>query len=270
MGSGRGINKIPCDVKDVRIGDGSVLPLAHARSKSYRDVAMAQGGDHGRSLPKVALPGQAGSSFDGQRIVTDVPDIKPDVNRDITPYESSAWAPRINEVSKFVTTYLRHGVPDKGFHVHTQDGYFRVAILVRLPEFRKNNVDHKILELVMMSAYPRIMMNPEGTYFKAIQGHTLEWFDICRLYEKLNTPEEYVNHPLWRNEDPPDQLVFELSNENHLDHWRRLGSFAPSVTKRFHTMKAVRGTARQEFGAKNVTLCLYISVRALFGFMAQN
>ena len=33
-GSDRGINKIPCNVQDVRIGDGSVLPPAHARSKS--------------------------------------------------------------------------------------------------------------------------------------------------------------------------------------------------------------------------------------------
>ena len=265
-GSGRGMNKIPCDTKEVRIGGGSVLPPAHARSKSYRDVAMAQGGDHGRSLPKVALPGQAGSSFDGQRIVTGVPGIELDVNRDVTPYETSAWVLRINGVSRFVTTYLRHGVQDKRFNVHTQDGYVRVAILVQLPEFRKDRVDHKILELVMMSAYPRIMMSPDGTHLKAIQGHTLEWFDIDRLYEKLNTPEEYVNHPLWRNEDPPDQLVFELSNENHLGNWRRMGSFAPGLRKRFHTMKAVRGTARQEFGATNVTPCLYISVRALFEF----
>ena len=84
------------------------------------------------------------------------------------------------------------------------------------------------------------------------------------MYEKINTLEEYANHPLWQGENPPDHVVFEISNENHLDHWKRLGSFAPSITKRFHTMKAVRGTARQEFGAKYVVLCVYISVRALF------
>ena len=268
-GSGRGINKIPCDTKDVRIGDCSVLPPAHARSKGYRDVAMAQGVGHGRSLPKVALPGQASSSFDGQRIVTGVPDIKLDVRCGITPYESSAWVPRIDEVSKFVTTYLRHGVQDKRYNVHTQDGYVRAAILVQLLEFRKNKVDHKILELVMMSAFPRIMMSPDGTCLKAIQGHTLEWFDIDRLYEKINTVEEYVNHPLWRCENPPDQLVFELNNENHLGNWRRMGSFAPRINKRFHTMKAVRGTVRQVFGAKNVTLCVYISARALFEFESK-
>ena len=124
---------------------------------------------------------------------------------------------------------------DKRFNVHTKDGYVRVAILIQLPEFRKNKVDHKILELVMMSALPGIMMSPDGTRLKAIQGHTLEWFDIDRLYERINTLEEYANHPLWRGEDPPDQLVFELNNENHLDNWRRMGSFAPRVTKRFHT-----------------------------------
>ena len=96
-GAVRGINKIPCDTKDFRIGDGSVLPPA--RSKSYRDAAMQQGGDHGRSLPDVALPGRASSSFDGQPIKTDVPDITLDARRAITEYESSAWIPRINQAS---------------------------------------------------------------------------------------------------------------------------------------------------------------------------
>ena len=155
-------------------------------------------------------------------------------------------------------------------NVHSKDGYVRVAILVQLPEFKKRRADHRVLELIMMSAYPRIMVNPDGTCVKAIQGHSLEWFDIDQLYEKVGTPEEYANHPLWQGEDPPDQLVFELSNENHLDQWRRLGTFAPSVVKRYHTMKAVGGTAQQYFGAKNVILCVYISVRALYEFKPRS
>ena len=118
----------------------------------------------------------------------------------------------------------------------------------------------------MVSAHPRIMMDPAGVRLKGIQGHPLEWFDIDRLYEKIHTVEDYVHHPLWRGEDAPDQFAFEINNENYLGTWRRMGSFAPGINKRFHTMKAVRGTARQEFGAKNVTLCVYISMRALFGF----
>ena len=67
--------KIPCEAKDFRIDDGSVLPPAHARSKSYRDAVMYQGADHDRKLPNVALPGQPGSSSGFQPIRTGVPDI---------------------------------------------------------------------------------------------------------------------------------------------------------------------------------------------------
>ena len=60
--------------------------------------------------------------------------------------------------------------------------------------------------------------------------------------------------------------MFELSNENHLNQWRRAETFVPSITKRFHTMKAVCGTVKQEFGAKNIGLRVYLSVSALFEF----
>ena len=173
----------------------SPLPM-HVPRATYRDVAMAKGVGHGRSLPKVALPGQASSSFDGQPVRTDVPDMKLNFHRDITPDEASAWVPRINEASKFVTSYLRHGTQDERFNVHSKDGYVRVAILVQLPEFKKRRIDHRILELIMMSAHPGIMVNPDGTCVKAIQGHSSEWFDIDQLYEKVDTPEEYANHPL--------------------------------------------------------------------------
>ena len=247
---------------DIRIGNSSVLPPA--RSKSYRDAAMQKGGDHGRSLPDVALPGRASSSFDGQHIMTGVPDIKLDVRRDITEYEASAWIPRINQASQLVTTYLRHGADDKRFYVHSPDGYVRVAILAQLPEFRRNNVDAKLLKVITMHAQPGIMMNAGCTKLKAIQGHTLDRFDINQLYEKIESIDHYVHHSLWRGEDAPDQLVFELGHENYMDNWKRMGTFSPSINKRFHTMKAVLGTAQQDFGAANVTICLFISMKALF------
>ena len=58
LGKGSRGNKIPTDPRDVRNGDGSVLAPAHARSKSYRDVALASGSGSsgsglGRSLPQV-------------------------------------------------------------------------------------------------------------------------------------------------------------------------------------------------------------------------
>ena len=103
-------NKIPCQVKDVRIGDGSVLPPAHARSKSYRDVATASGsGASGsglrRGLPQVNLPGQACPGPAGP-IKTSVEDIKLNPNHPIDAGDN-AWPPgRLDEASKFIATYL--------------------------------------------------------------------------------------------------------------------------------------------------------------------
>ena len=102
----------------------------------------------------------------------------------------------IKLLRKIVTTFLRHGADDKRFNVHSPDGYVRVAILVQLPEFRRNNLDAKPREVIMMHAQPRIMMNAEGTKLKAIQGHTLDRLDIYQLYEKIASIAHYVHHPL--------------------------------------------------------------------------
>ena len=74
-------------------------------------------------------------------------------------------------------------------------------------------------------------MNAEGAKLKAIQGHTLDRFDINQLYEKITSVEHYVHHPLWRGEDAPDQLVFEINHENYLDNRKRMGTFSPSVNE---------------------------------------
>ena len=63
-----------------------------------------------------------------------------------------------------------------------------------------------------------------------------------------------------------DTLVVEISHENYLDDWKRVGTFTPSIRKRFHTMKAVRGTAPQDFGTSNVIICVFVSMKALFEF----
>ena len=70
-----------------------------------------------------------------------------------------------------------------------------MAILVQLPEFKKNNIDAKLLEVIMMHARPRIMMNAEHTKLKAIQGHTLDTLDINQLYEKIISISHYVLQP---------------------------------------------------------------------------
>ena len=268
-GQARGINTIPNDQRDVVVGDGSVYPPS--RSKSYSDAArsaMTKGGDKGRSLPEVALPGRWSPGAVGQKIVTGVPDIKLDVRRDITQDEANAWLPdRINKASRFVTTYLRHGADDKRYNVHPPDGYVRVAILVQLPELIKNSVTPELLELVMMHARSRFMMNDDCTKLRAIQGHTLDRFDVNQLYEKITDKGYYVHHPMWGGADPPNQLVYELNHENYMDNWKTMGTFAPSVSQKFHIMKVVHGTAQQNFGAANVTICLFISMNALLDLM---
>ena len=145
-----------------------------------------KGGDQERSLPEVALPGRWSPGSVGQKIVTSVPDITLNVRRDITQDEANAWLPdRINKASKFVTTFLRHGADDRRYNVHSPDGYVRVAISVQLPEFQKNSVTPELLEPVVMHAQSRLMMNNECTKLRAIQGHTLDRFDINLLYEKI-------------------------------------------------------------------------------------
>ena len=181
-GSGRGINKIPANPKDVVVGDGSVFPPAHACSKSYRDVAVTPGLGQGRTLPQYILPGQTSSSTSvAGPIRTDVPDIKLGSPRPLTLEADNVWIPRINVASKFVTAYLRHGGQDERYNVHSKDGYVRVAVLVQLPEFKRHKIDHRVLEIIMMNAYPRIMTNEDGDRVKAIQGHSLEWFDIDKI-----------------------------------------------------------------------------------------
>ena len=199
---GRRINtscKIPAvhrqETRDVRIGDGSVRDPSKVRSvsRSYKEAASGSGLGPDRRLPSVSLPGQQqpGSSS-GFKIQTGAPDIKLDINRDITPYESSAWVPRIEQASKAVTDYLRHGFDDHKYNIHSPDGYVRVAMLVQLPQFKKWNIDDKVLEVIMMHGRQRLMLNHDKTKIRAIQGHTLDLFEYDRLYER-----DYI-HPVLR------------------------------------------------------------------------
>ena len=216
-GSGKGSrgNMILTNPRDVVVGDGSVLPPAHARSKSYRDIALASGPSQGRTLPQINLPGQAGPGPGPDGPIRTVPDIKLNVPRAFDDGDN-AWLPRVDEASRRTTAYLRHGGQDKRYNIHSSDGYVRVAVCIQLPGMRRFKIDQRVLELILMSNSPRIMTNDSGDRIKAIQGHSLDRFDIAELCEKINTLEGYVHHPKWGDRDAPDQLVPELTNENHL------------------------------------------------------
>ena len=133
-------------------------------SRSYKEAAMDQGPGPGRRLPSVALPGQAeqpGSS--SYKMQTGAPDIKLCTNRDITPDESSAWIPRIEQASKSVTNFLRHGSPERKYNIHSPDGYIKVSMLVQLPRFRQWKIDARILEVILMHGRQRLMLNADKT-----------------------------------------------------------------------------------------------------------
>ena len=142
-----------------------------------------------------------------------------------------------------------------------------MSVFVQLPEMRRLSIDQHVIELVLKSHNPRIMMKTSRDRTRAIQGHPLDYFNISELYAKIHTHEDFMNHPKWVGREVPDHLVREVSNENHLDQWRRLGTFPPCQRYKFHTMKAVRGTGRQEFGAKGVILYAFINVEALFNII---
>ena len=270
FGKGSRGNKIPSNLQDVRvIGDGSVLAPAHVRSKSYKDAALAPGtgsssSGQGRTLPQISLPGQAGPGPDGPIKIT-VLDIILNLNRFIDHNDDAWTAGLIDEASKCITAYLRHGSQDKRYNIHMANGYVRVAIFIQLPQMKRDRIDQSVIELVLMSSSPRIMTNANEDCIRAIQGHTLEQFDISELYEKISTLEDYVRHQKWTGRiNAPDQLVLEMTNESHPNQWRRLETYLPSQYRRFHTMRAVCGTGSQEFGAKNVVSYAFLSVKSIF------
>ena len=206
--------KIPAvhrqETRDVRIGDGSVRDPSKVRSvsRSYKEAASGSGLGPDRRLPSVSLPGQQqpGSSS-GFKIQTGAPDIKLGINRDITPYESSAWVPRIEQASKAVTDYLRHGFDDHKYNIHSSDGYVRVAMLVQLPQFKKWNIDKKVLEVIMMHGRQRLMLNHDKTKIRAVQGHTLDLFEYDRLYERIISIPFFENWREWGGNTPNMAVV---------------------------------------------------------------
>ena len=141
---------------------------------------------------------------------TGAPDIKLNTSRDITPDESSAWVPRIEQASKAVTDYLRHGFADQKYNIHSSDGYVRVAMLIQLPQFKKWNIDNKVLEVIMMHGRQRLMLNHDKTKIRAVQGHTLDLFEYDRLYERIISIPFFENWREWGG-NTPNMAVVELS-----------------------------------------------------------
>ena len=190
----------------VRIGDGSVRP-PNARSPSYKEVASSSGispAERHRGLPQVNLPGQAGPGST-RPINLNAIDITLDLNRPPDPRD--AWPlSRVEEASRVITAYLRHGGEDKRYDIQGSDGYVRVVVFVQLPAMTKLNIDPYLIELVLKSPNPRIMMSDDGS--RAI--HTMARYVISDFYDEIKTFEEFRNHPRWAGR-VPDHLVLEIS-----------------------------------------------------------
>ena len=175
-----------------------------------------------------------------------------------------AWPPsRVAEASRVITAYLRHGSDDTRYNIQGTDGYIRVALSVQLPMIIKVGIDQQLAEVVLKSPNPRIVMDDPGKRIRAIQGHSVARYNIAELYTEITSLERFRSDPIWAGR-VPGHLVTEISKEVHLTQWARIRTYAPSMNNKWHMMKAVCGTGRQEYGAKNVILYAFISVEMLF------
>ena len=211
-GKGSRGNKIPSDTKDVRIADASVRPPS-ARAPSYSAVASGSGlalAERGRVLPQVDLPGQGGPAPAATTVVNiNVPDIKLDISR--PGPRDGAWPPsRVEEAPRVIIAYLRHGSDDARYNFQGTDGYIRVALFVQLPMISKVGTDQHVIELVLKSPNPRIVMDDSGTRIRAIQGHSMARFNIAELYTEITSLERFKSDPIWAGR-VPDHLVIEIS-----------------------------------------------------------
>ena len=164
-----------------------------------------------------------------------------------------------------VTDFLRHGSPERKYNIHSPDGYVRVAMLIQLPQFKKWNIDNKVLEVILKHGRQRLMLNHDKIKIRAIQGHTLDLFDYDRLYERIISIPFFENWNGWGG-NTPDMAVVEITGEPVLDHWKRSGSLRPNVNKKIHTMKAVVGTIQLNFGSANITMYAYVRMGDLFAY----
>ena len=111
----------------------------------------------------------------------------------------------------------------------------------------------------------RLMLNADQTKIRAIQGHTLDILDYNKLYEKILSIPFFEHHRLWGG-NTPDMAVVEISNEPALDSWKRMGVYKPSLNKKIHTMKGIRGTDPHSFGSANIILHAYVRMKDLFEY----
>ena len=150
-------------------------------------------------------------------------------------------------------------------NIHSPDGYIRVAMLVQLPDFRKHEIDERVLQVILMHGRTRLMLNTDKTKIRAIQGHALDTLDYNRLYENIISIPFFEKHRLWGG-NTPDMVVVEIPSEPALDSRKRLGVYKPSLHKKIHTMRAIRGTDPRNLGSANITLYAYVRMKDLFEY----
>ena len=88
---------------------------------------------------------------------------------------------------------------------------------------------------------------------------------INRLYENIISIPFFENHRLWGG-NAPDMVVVGITSEPAFDSWKRIGVYKPSIHKKIHTMRAIRGTDPHNFGSANIILYAYVRMGDLFEY----
>ena len=127
-----------------------------------------------------------------------------------------------------------------------------------------HGIDKQVLELILRRINTRLAMDATGTFVRAIQGHSLLRFNIDELYTEIKALDDFRADPVWRGKEPRDHLVLEISHESMLTNWARVRTLPPTTALRWHTMKAVSGTDKQDYGSKNVVLYVLITVEQVY------
>ena len=176
---------------------------------------------------------------------------------------------RVDAASKVVTSYLRHGTKDPKHNLQRTDGYISVRLLVQLPLMIASGTNKQVIELILKCINTRLATDATRTLVRAIQGHSLPRYNIDELYTEIKTLADFRADPVWAGREPPDHLVVEISKELTLTQWARAKILPPTTAIRWHTMEAVSGTGRQDYGSKNVILYVFLNVEKVYAHMPK-
>ena len=260
--------KIPNDTKAVRLANASVRPPS-LHQHDIRDFPVLRhtwASSSHQSLPAAADPIPKVVAVIGM----EAPEIILEPSHmSVSSTGQTADGPvvwpqsRVDAASKVVISYLRHGTEDPKYNLQGTDGYISVGLLVQLPLMKANSINKQVIELILRCTNTRLATDATRTRVRAIQGHSLLRYHIDELYKEIKTLAAFRADPVWTG-DTSDHLVIEISKELTLIQWARAKILPPTTALRWHTMKAVSGTGRQNYGSKSIILYVFLNVEEVY------